>query len=331
MNKFIILLLTVLLASSLVNSQSPQDSPELAEAAELTKSVVKLYNENKFNEALPLAKRALEIRERLLPPTDQRVSISIGYLGDVYMAKRDFINAKKNFERLLVLQEERLGPTDVNLAFTLQRLALLAYRDGKSDKAEELYQRALAIREKAAGPDSVQVGDTLYALGQLYRVRRDYDRAFAAYKRSLMIYGRANGVTTAEFQRVSTGLSCAGYESRDKAMLKEIQGLQQMFAPAFPFTPLGEVLNGRAVVLPRPEYPREARGLNLYGIVVVQVEIDENGKVTSAKDLCQGLPCLSEASVKSAYQARFSPTTISGVPVRVKGTIVYNFVPGYRN
>lgn len=326
MKTFLCFLLTSLLLSTSVISQSSQEPAELNEATELTKSVAKLYKEAKFDEALPLAKRALEIRERLLRPTDQRVSMSLGYLGDIYMAKRDFGSAKKAFERLLLLQEERLGPTDVNLAFTLHRLALLSYRDGKSDKAEDLYQRALAIREKALGPESVQVADTLYALGAFFRVRRDYDRALASYKRSLMIYGRANGVTTAEFQRVSTGLSCVGYESRDKAMVKEIEDLQKMFTSVLPFTPLAEVVNGRALVLPKPDYPREARGLNLYGIVVVQVEIDEKGKVKSAKDLCQGPPYLSESSVKAAYQARFSPTTISGMPMKVKAAIVYNFV-----
>src|SRR4051812_30635453 len=101
MKTFLCLLLTSLLISSTVVSQSSPEPPELNEATELIKSVAKLYKENKFDEALPLAKRALEIRERLLPPTDQRVSMSLGYLGDVYLAKRDFGSAKKRFERLL--------------------------------------------------------------------------------------------------------------------------------------------------------------------------------------------------------------------------------------
>jgi len=51
------------LASLLFVAQSSQESPELKEAATLTESVVTLFNERKFDEALPLAKRALEIRE----------------------------------------------------------------------------------------------------------------------------------------------------------------------------------------------------------------------------------------------------------------------------
>jgi TonB family protein len=214
----------------------------------------------------------------------------------------------------------------VNLAVTIDRLAIIYYREGKSANAEELYKNALAVREKAFGPETVQVAGTLYALGDFYRARRQYDRALDTYKRSLLIYGRASGVTTAEFQRARTGLSCVGYESRNEAIFKEVEAIQKQFAPGLPFVAPAEVLNGRALVLPKPDYPRAARELNLQGTVVVEVEIDEKGNVIGAKDLCQGLPYLSESSIRAAYQARFSPTKLSGVPVKVKGVICYNFI-----
>jgi len=59
--------------------QYSQQSPELKEASDLSLSVVKLFKEEKFDEALPLAKRALEIRERLLPPTDPQLYDQMGW------------------------------------------------------------------------------------------------------------------------------------------------------------------------------------------------------------------------------------------------------------
>jgi TonB family protein len=333
MKRLVVLLLTSLLASSTIISQSAQEPPELAEAAELTKSVEKLFKEDKFDEALSLAKRALEIRERLLPRSDPRVAISLGYLGDVYMAKRDYDNAKKTFERLLQLQEEQGGPTDVKLASTLDRLAVLYNRDGKPAKAEELYQRALAIREKALGPEDVQVADTYYALGQFYRIRKEFDKALNSYRRSLLIYVRDRGNTTDGFERASTGFSCVGYESGNKAILKELDAIQKQFAPAQPRPQADKILNGYAVSLAKPEYPVRAREQHLSGTIVVQVEIDEEGKVISAKDVCGGIPYLGEAAVRAALKSRFAPTTLSGVPVKVKGVLQFNFVtqgfPGY--
>ncbi|HKG59069.1 MAG TPA: TonB family protein [Pyrinomonadaceae bacterium] len=326
MKRFLVLLLMSLLAGSTVISQTSPETPELAEATELTKSVTKLFNEKKFDEALALAKRALEIRERLLPHNDPRVANSLSYLGDVYMAKREYDNARKTFERLLQVQEELVGPTDVRLANTFDRLALLYYEDSKPAKAEEFYQRALAVREKGLGPENVQVADTLYALGQFYRVRREYDRALLNYKRSLQIYGRAKGATTTEFQRAVTALSCLAYESQNNTIFKEIEEIQQQFAPGQPPMPFAKMLNGYAVHIAKPAYPQAARERKLSGTVVVLVEIDENGKVISAKDMCQGPPYLSESSVKAALQSTFAPTQISGVPVKTKGVLRFNFV-----
>ena len=44
----------------------------------------------------------------------------------------------------------------------------------------------------------------------------------------------------------------------------------------------GGVLNGKAVSLPKPAYPVEAKEANAEGSVAVEVEIDEHGTVASA-------------------------------------------------
>ena len=326
MKRFVCLLLTSLLITSTVVSQSSQEPPELSEASEMTKSAAKYFKEGKFDEALPLARRALEIREQMLPPTDPRVTMALTNLGDLYLAKRDYDDARKTFERLLQMQEAQLGPGDVKLAFTLDRLAALYYRDDKARKAEESYKRALALREKALGPEDIQIADTLYAMGQFYRFRKEYDHALASYKRSLLIYGPSKGPTTPEFQRSITGLSCLGYVSQNKALMKELEEIQKQFAPGLPPTLSAKILNGDAVSLAKPEYPPAARERQLSGMVVVHVEIDEQGKVISAKDMCQGPPYLSESSVKAALKSRFAPTQISGVPVKTTGVLRFNFV-----
>src|SRR5688572_3192443 len=87
----------------------------------------------------------------------------------------------------------------------------------------------------------------------------------------------------------------------------------------------GGVLNGKAINLPKPAYPPIARAAHASGTVVVQVLIDENGSVVSATAV-SGHPLLTQAAVNAARQARFSPTKLSGQPVKVTGVIQYNFV-----
>jgi protein TonB len=84
------------------------------------------------------------------------------------------------------------------------------------------------------------------------------------------------------------------------------------------------VVNGMAASLPKPIYPAAAVALRLEGKVDVQVTIDESGKVISAK-AASGHPLLRPAAEKAAWNARFTPTTLSKVPVKVTGVIVYNF------
>lgn len=87
----------------------------------------------------------------------------------------------------------------------------------------------------------------------------------------------------------------------------------------------GGVLNGKAITLPPPEYPAVARAAKASGNVTVEVTIDEEGNVISARSV-SGHPLLQSAAVTAARQAKFSPTRLSGQPVKVNGVLVYNFV-----
>lgn len=88
----------------------------------------------------------------------------------------------------------------------------------------------------------------------------------------------------------------------------------------------GGVLNGKAMYLPRPDYPADARTAQAAGAVVVQITVDEFGNVTSAKAV-SGHPLLQQPAVNAALQARFQPTFLLGEPVKVTGVLTFNFVP----
>ena len=87
----------------------------------------------------------------------------------------------------------------------------------------------------------------------------------------------------------------------------------------------GGVLNGKATSKPPPAYPQIAKAARAAGTVTVQIVVDEQGRVISASAV-SGHPLLQQAAVAAARQARFSPTLLSGQPVKVSGVITYNFV-----
>jgi TonB family protein len=86
-----------------------------------------------------------------------------------------------------------------------------------------------------------------------------------------------------------------------------------------------KVLNSEAIRLPKPRYPETAKIIKASGAVIVQVLIDETGKVISAQAI-QGHPLLRAAAVQAAYGALFTPTVLGDHPVKVSGVITYNFV-----
>ena len=92
-----------------------------------------------------------------------------------------------------------------------------------------------------------------------------------------------------------------------------------------PITQTLGVVNGKASSLPKPPYTAAAKAVGASGAVNVQVSIDENGNVTSARAV-SGHPLLRAVSEAAARNAKFTQTFLSGQPVKVTGVIVYNFV-----
>ena len=88
----------------------------------------------------------------------------------------------------------------------------------------------------------------------------------------------------------------------------------------------GGVVNGKAKNLVTPIYPSAARKTKASGQVAVQVTIDEEGNVISAEAV-SGNPLLRASSESAARASKFLPTLLEGKPVKVTGTIIYNFVP----
>ena len=91
-----------------------------------------------------------------------------------------------------------------------------------------------------------------------------------------------------------------------------------------PVTVSTGVLVGKAVSKPAPLYPALAKAAGVQGLVSVQVLIDEQGRVVSAK-VTNGHPLLQQAAVQAVYKWKFAPTLLSGQPVKVTGVVSCNF------
>src|SRR5215475_13533274 len=163
------------------------DDRALYEARKLISECVRLRSAGKYDEALPLAERALEIRQRVLGPSHREVALATNHLALVYFDKGEYGKAEPLYKRALPIIEKSLGEDHPTTAQSISDLAELNHSQGKYAEAEPLYKRALEIREKALGKDHPDTADSLNNLALLYYQRGNYAEAETFYKRALDI------------------------------------------------------------------------------------------------------------------------------------------------
>jgi CHAT domain-containing protein/Tfp pilus assembly protein PilF len=180
---------------------------DLEEAKRLNRQVVELYEAGRYDEAIPLAERALAIREKALGAEHLAVAQSLNSLAILYEAKGNYGRAEPLYQRTLTLREKLQGAEHPEVATALNNLGGLNYIKGDYARAEPLYQRALAIREKLLGAEHPGIATPLNNLALLYHVKGDYARAEPLYRRALAIREKSLG---AEHPDLATSLSNLG-------------------------------------------------------------------------------------------------------------------------
>lgn len=326
------LLLPVFLcaALSLVNAQSPVGQQDETHA--LSAQVVQLFKASKFTEAKEIAKKVISIRESRLGKKHLELVSAWRNLAYIEVALKDLNGAETAFDRTLDLLESNQPLTPANELILAEILEAAAYFDIGNrtlGKSESRLKRSVEIRERLEGVRSKRLAAPLNTLGQLHHGRGEYDKAVPLFTRALEIKYEGSG-TLQDDDLILRETAMCSLRKLDRT--SEADEIGKRFrsstvgGPGIPKdgTISGGVVNGKALDLARPVYPREAREKNDSGTVSVKVLIDEAGKVVFACGV-SGPKTLQSASESAAYRSRFSPTRLKGEPVKVSGVITYNF------
>ena len=174
-------------------AERAQPAAALEEAKRLDEQISKLYGEGKYSAAIPLAQRALALREQGLGPAHPSVATSLNNLAALYKEQGGYEQAEFLYQRGLALREQVLGPMHPDVAISLNNLALLYQAQGAYGQAEPLLQRALGIVEQTRGPTHHHVAIFLDNLAALYRHRQSYKQAELLYQRALTIFEQRLG------------------------------------------------------------------------------------------------------------------------------------------
>src|SRR5438128_2732246 len=96
-----------------------QGTPDLDS---LNKSVETLYNEGKYQEALPISLKALKVSEESFGPDHTNTATCLNNLAELYDSLADYVKAEPLYQRALKIREKALGPEHPDTATMLNNL-----------------------------------------------------------------------------------------------------------------------------------------------------------------------------------------------------------------
>lgn len=330
-------ILTALLVIALSISAFAQgkDSFTKEDLRETNLQTVKLFQQKNYKEALSPAEKAVLIAKQIYGEKHIETVNTLKNLAYVQFYKGDQDDAGKTFDKIYELYKDllNLSAQDKSSAAEIAETAASIKSQKDMMSAEKYYRQAVVWREEGEGGDSFKLITPLTGLANINYWRKNYKQSAEFYERAIKL-----GVNNSNFDKTNF---LAVYQRGECAFQKagksdEFESIKENFTVSFsgtdadkknqtPFSINGGVVNGKALNLVAPAYPAEAKAARATGEVKVKVLINEQGNVISACANKEANSYLMESSEAAAYNSKFQPTTLQGRPVKVTGTIIYNY------
>jgi len=112
----------------------------------LNDDVMSLYKQGRYEQAVVVGKKALQVAEQTLSPDHLNVATSLNRLAALYYAQGQYALAEPLYKRSLAIREKALGPDHTDVAGSLENMAALYRATDRAKKADALDQRAERIR-----------------------------------------------------------------------------------------------------------------------------------------------------------------------------------------
>jgi TonB family protein len=314
-----------------LNAQtSPDDKENLKQ---VNRQVIASYKARKFDEALKFARQAVDLSVKAFGAEHAETATAYTNLGTIYQSKKKYREAAANLQKALSIYRLKSGAGEKAAARVLNDLALIYVLDGDKKQAEQTYILALASAENAFGKESAEILPFLKSFAEFYAFADKIDEAQELFIRRYLLAAKHFPPEAPQLLEIEDEYYChvalksLNVGAAAARNLKFAEVVSSVKAVGKKKIINNGILNGRAIFLPKPEYPANAKAKRATGVIPVRVMIDETGKVTEAKAVCGDMD-LQQASEAAAKQAKFAPVRIDGEAVKISGIIVYNFLAG---
>lgn len=166
---------------------------------DLNKKFVELFQQGKYDEAIPYAERAFAMAQKELSTEHPDYATNLENLGWVYLAAGYYSKAVPAYTELISIKENLLGNQHPDYATLVNNLATLYYYIGDYVKAETYHLEALQVRKKVLGEEHPDYATSLDNLGALYAAVDDYEKAEPLYRQAMEIRKKILGETDDDF------------------------------------------------------------------------------------------------------------------------------------
>ncbi|MDX2108038.1 MAG: tetratricopeptide repeat protein [Candidatus Melainabacteria bacterium] len=159
-----------------------------------------LREQQKFEEADPLLRKAVKLVEASPEPHDKELIVALNNLAMVQREQANFDEALAIYKKVEPLQA-KIGASDTEKLSMETNFGVVLDTIGNYDEARPHLEKALALCEKVDGVASKNYATCLYNLKELFLHMDDYANAEIYMKKVLEIHKAQNGANDAEVGR----------------------------------------------------------------------------------------------------------------------------------
>jgi serine/threonine-protein kinase len=140
-----------------------------------------------YQDALPLAEEALELRREKYGEDHPEYARALAGLGGVQMMLAEYEAADTQFARALELRRKHLGPAHEDIVNSLNLIGNLREKQGRYDEAIVFLSESVTKARELYGDRHETVATSLSNLGQALMMAGDYEEAEAVHREALAI------------------------------------------------------------------------------------------------------------------------------------------------
>jgi CHAT domain-containing protein/tetratricopeptide (TPR) repeat protein len=166
---------------------SVADRKQLTEAGNLNQQENTLSEKGRYQEALLLAQKVVEVYKRLMTENHPAYADRLNNLAILYQIMGDYRSALPLFQQALQLRKKLLTENHPDYAESLNNLAVLYQALGDYRRALPLLQQAPDLRKKLLTENHPDYAQSLNNLAILYHAMGDYPSALSLHQQALAL------------------------------------------------------------------------------------------------------------------------------------------------